>query len=114
MFEIYHAVQYNAIVWIYNRRLLTRPGAVWPAGLSYSATGRRCSASTWPPSPLQFDRYFTASSGDRMFSGEVGQRRQWLVALFVTSSILHFYYDGFIWKVSDRRTGENLVDDPLR
>ena len=26
MFEIYHAVQYNAIVWIYNRRLLERAG----------------------------------------------------------------------------------------
>jgi tetratricopeptide (TPR) repeat protein len=45
-----------------------------------------------------------------MFSGDVEDARQWLVALFVTSSLLHFYYDGFIWKVSERKTRENLAE----
>jgi tetratricopeptide (TPR) repeat protein len=46
-----------------------------------------------------------------MFGSDLYDARQWLIALFVTSSFLHFYYDGFIWKVSDRTTGENLAQD---
>ena len=33
----------------------------------------------------------------------------WL-PMFVTSSFLHFYFDGFIWKVSEKQTQQNLVD----
>jgi tetratricopeptide (TPR) repeat protein len=29
-------------------------------------------------------------------------------AFFVTSSLLHYYYDGFIWKIHDRDTGRTL------
>ena len=56
-------------------------------------------------------RFFTANPDDRMFSGDLANAHQWLIAAFVTSSLLHFYYDGFIWKVSERKTRENLVDD---
>jgi Flp pilus assembly protein TadD len=58
-------------------------------------------------------RFFTATPNDRMFSGDLANAHQWLVAWFVASSMLHFYYDGFIWKVSERKTRENLVDVPL-
>jgi tetratricopeptide (TPR) repeat protein len=47
-----------------------------------------------------------------MFSSDVDNARQWLIAAFVTSSFLHFYYDGFIWKVSERKTQDNLIDVP--
>jgi tetratricopeptide (TPR) repeat protein len=57
-------------------------------------------------------RFFTARTGDRMFSGDLNETRQWVVAIFVTSSFLHFYYDGFIWKVSQSKTRANLLDEP--
>jgi tetratricopeptide (TPR) repeat protein len=114
MFEIYHAVQYNAIVWIYNRRLFERSreslgrfgilfGDRWTMlGLYLAAIGAYSSI-----------RFFTAQSGDRMFSGDLDQAQQWLIAAFVTSSFLHFYYDGFIWKVSERKSRETLGGEAI-
>ncbi|HYO25259.1 MAG TPA: tetratricopeptide repeat protein, partial [Lacipirellulaceae bacterium] len=54
-------------------------------------------------------RFFTAQPNDRMFSGDLASAHQWLIAAFVASSLLHFYYDGFIWKVSESRTRETLA-----
>ena len=111
MFEIYHAVQYYAIVWVYNRRLFERSGERfgflgflfrdrWTMlGLYLAAVGAYSSI-----------RYFAADANAYIFSSTSDDAYQWLVALFVTSSFMHFYFDGFIWKVSERKTQENLVD----
>jgi tetratricopeptide (TPR) repeat protein len=110
MFEIYHAVQYNAIVWIYNRRLFERAGQRFgPLGFMFRDRATMLGLYLAAIAAYSSIRFFTAHAGDRMFSGDVEDARQWLVALFVTSSMLHFYYDGFIWKVSERKTRENLA-----
>lgn len=113
MFEIYHAVQYYAIVWVYNRRLFQRAGDRfgflgflfgdrWTMlGLYLAAIGAYSSI-----------RFFTVDANAYIFSGTSEDAYQWLVALFVTSSFLHFYFDGFIWKVSERKTQENLTELP--
>lgn len=112
MFEIFHAVQYNAIVWIYNRRLLDRAGERFgPLGFLFRDRLMMLCFYLAAIGAYSSIRYFTADANDRMFSGSY-DAHQWLIALFVTSSALHFYYDGFIWKVSDRRTQDNLVDEP--
>jgi tetratricopeptide (TPR) repeat protein len=111
MFEIYHAVQYNAIVWVYNRRLLERAGARFgPLGFLFRDRSTMLGLYLAAIAAYSSIRYFTAQPNDRMFSGDLAGAHQWLIALFVASSILHFYYDGFIWKVSEQKTGENLVD----
>jgi tetratricopeptide (TPR) repeat protein len=112
MFEIYHAVQYNAIVWVYNRRLFERAGGRF-GPLAFLFRDRFAMLGLYLAAIAAYSsiRYFTAASGDRMFGGDLNDARQGLIALFVTSSFLHFYYDGFIWKVSERKTRENLVGE---
>jgi Flp pilus assembly protein TadD len=114
MFEIFHAVQYNAIVWIYNRRLLERAGERFgPLGFLFRDRLTMLGVYLGLIAAYSSIRFFTAQPDDRMFSGDLANAHQWLVAWFVASSMLHFYYDGFIWKVSERQTRENLVDAPL-
>ena len=112
MFEIYHAVQYNAIVWIYNRRLFERARERF-GPLAFLFRDRLTMLGIYLGAIAAYSsiRFFTAQPNDRMFSGDLASAYQWLVALFVASSMLHFYYDGFIWKVSERKTRDNLVDE---
>ena len=118
MFEIYHAVQYNAIVWVYQRRrreksrAIARPERpVWARLWTTLQAYRYTALCLYLAAIAAYSsiRFFTAQTGDRMFSGDLVDARQWLIALFVASSLLHFYYDGFIWKVSERKTRENLA-----
>jgi len=113
MFEIFHAVQYNAIVWVYNRRLLLRAGERFgPLGFLFRDRLSMIGVYLAAIGAYSSIRFFTAAPDDRMFSGDLDGAHQWLVAWFVASSLLHFYYDGFIWKVSQPGTRDNLVDDP--
>ncbi len=112
MFEIFHAVQYNAIVWIYNRRLLERAGERFgPLGFLFRDRLAMLGVYLAAIAAYSAIRFFTARPDDRMFSGDLVNAHQWLIAAFVASSLLHFYYDGFIWKVSERKTRENLVEE---
>ncbi len=112
MFEIYHAVQYNAIVWIYNRRLFERAGKQFgPLAFLFSDRATMLGLYLATIAAYSSIRFFTAHAGDRMFGGDLYDARQGLIALFVTSSFLHFYYDGFIWKVSERKTRDMLAED---
>ena len=114
MFEIYHAVQYNAIVWVYNRRLFERAGERFgPLGFMFRDRLTMLGIYLAAIGAYSSIRFFTAHAGDRMYGGELHEAHQWLIALFVASSLLHFYYDGFIWKVSQPKTRENLVDEEM-
>ncbi len=112
MFEIFHAVQYYAIVWIYNRRLMQKAGDRF--GLLGFLFRDRWSmlgiylALIAAYSSIQF---FSVDVNEYVFSTRNTDAHQWLMALFVTSSMLHFYFDGFIWQVSERKTQENLVEN---
>jgi tetratricopeptide (TPR) repeat protein len=113
MFEIYHAVQYNAIVWTYNRRLFERSSAkAGPLGFLFRDRAAMLGLYLAAIAAYSSIRFFTAHTGDRMFSGDIEDAQQWLIAAFVTSSFLHFYYDGFIWKVRDQSTRRNLAAEP--
>ncbi|QDS98336.1 tetratricopeptide repeat protein [Adhaeretor mobilis] len=111
MFEIYHAVQYFAIVWIYNRRLFERAGERF-GWLGFLFRDRASMLGIYLALIAAYSsiRYFTGDASSYIFTSGGNDAYQWLFALFVTSSLLHFYFDGFIWKVSDRRTQQNLVD----
>ncbi|NOY29655.1 MAG: tetratricopeptide repeat protein [Planctomycetes bacterium] len=115
MFEIYHAVQYYAIVWIYNRRLFHRAGERFgPLGFLFRDRWTMLGIYLAAIGAYGSIRYFTVDASEYVFRGSNQEAHQWLMALFVTSSFLHFYFDGFIWKVSERKTQENLVDGNLR
>ena len=102
LFELLHDVQYLAIVWAFNRRLAEkgstgvlprffyRPRAGSVAGyvaacLAYGAIG------------LTVYTQFSA-----------GLFKQLMEAILITSGLLHFYYDGFIWKLGQPDTQRGL------
>jgi len=99
--ELYHDIQYLAIVWIFNRkvtesggksramRLLFRPGAHYV--ILYVLL---CIA------------WGSVGYASDMLSGETG--RQLAIAFILTSGLLHFYFDGFIWKVREAETSAGL------
>jgi tetratricopeptide (TPR) repeat protein len=105
MFEVFHAVQYFAVVWAYNRRVAQRDaqrlrpvswlfrGGAWSLALYLCAIGL-------------FGATFLAAR-----SIDVVQIQQALLVLFSTSACLHFYYDGFIWKIRERGTRSDLNID---
>jgi hypothetical protein len=98
LFEVFHDVQYLAIVWIYNRTRVERDigirgfmrfvfrrsgaliGVYVGLVLAYGAIGLTQSAIT-----VEWIRYG-------------------LIGIVTASALLHFYYDGFIWKVRETQT----------
>ncbi|WP_168205098.1 tetratricopeptide repeat protein [Bythopirellula goksoeyrii] len=113
MFEIYHAVQYYAIVWIYNKRLFNRAGNRFgPLGFLFEDRWSMLGLYLAAIAAYSSIRYFTVDANAYIFTAGTENAYQWLIAAFVTSSFLHFYFDGFIWKVSERKTQENLVETP--
>ena len=115
MFEIYHAIQYDAIVWIYNRKLFQRAGDRFgPLGFLFRDRWTMLGMYLAAIGAYSSIRYFSVDANAYVFRGGSQDAHQWLVAMFVTSSFLHFYFDGFIWKVSEKKTQQNLVDEISR
>ncbi len=109
-----HVSQYLAIVWKYNRSLATdqensRPGLFrtsFARGglmvvLCYVAC---CLAYGFILSPYRFGT---------LLPPESVEWSQWivgtLIALSFTSTLLHYYYDGFIWKVRNKENQRHLA-----
>jgi tetratricopeptide repeat protein len=98
LFEVFHDVQYLSIVWIYNRTRVERDtsirgfmrfvfrrsgaliGVYVGLVIAYGAIGLTQSAIT------------------------VESIRHGLIGIVTASALLHFYYDGFIWKVREAQT----------
>lgn len=96
MFELFHDVQYLAIVWLFNRnraekdasagafiRFLFRPGFV---GLYVGMV----------------IAYGFVAFAAKTLTSDLFQHV--LLSLIATSNVMHFYYDGFIWKVREPET----------
>lgn len=102
MFEIFHALQYDTLVWTYNRRLTSRAGEGtgplrllfangWLSMACYVAAIAAFGSVKWVAESIDASAVKTA-----------------LLILLLTSTALHFYFDGFIWKVSETSTQENI------
>lgn len=102
MFEVFHAVQYYAIVWIYNRKLADRVGKR-SGFIGFMFRDRWAFVGLYLAAIAAFGSI-------QWFSGTVHDPvlQRLLLALLSASAILHFYYDGFIWKVRERDTQKNL------
>jgi tetratricopeptide (TPR) repeat protein len=112
VWEIFHDLQYFAIVWVYNRGLvdkgrikggfmqfLFRPRVAMIAiyGLLIFAYGMVGNASR-----------YVAGNWMLLSSSAVATFNTVMVALVLTSTFLHYYYDGFIWKMRQADTREGL------
>ncbi len=100
---IVHMTQYLAIVWRYNRSLALRPERArsgwfrrlhvrggWLAGLGYVAF---C---------LLYGGLLTTKRDIRWLASV-------LLAVGFTSTLTHYYFDGFIWKLRHQQNRENLL-----
>lgn len=107
MFEIFHDVQYLAIVWMFNRRRVEQQAGVSRfVGFLF----RRSGALVGCYVGLCF-----AFGSLKFFEGvATGATRNILIAFLATSGLLHFYYDGFIWKIRDASTRQSLDLDPSK
>ncbi|MEY2492578.1 MAG: hypothetical protein QOH24_1529 [Verrucomicrobiota bacterium] len=98
LFEVFHDVQYLAIVWIYNRTRVERDQTI---GGFMRFVFRRSGA------------LIGVYVGLVMAYGAIGLTQsaitaEWirhgLIGIVTASALLHFYYDGFIWKVREPQT----------
>jgi hypothetical protein len=110
-----HVTQYLAIVWTYNRNLAQKPGKTPPRFARIFATGGVAVAicyvvicllygvlltdKIWVPLIQQLSNHKVFI---KIFFGTA-------VSLNFTSTLLHYYYDGFIWKVRHKENRQNLA-----
>ena len=102
MFEVYHDVQYLSIVWVFNNNRARNDRNV---GGFTRFLFRRSGALIGLYIGLVFAYGSIRIVADNV-SSETLQRL--LLAVIATSNMLHFYYDGFIWKVRDSGTRKSL------
>ena len=100
LFDICHDVQYNAIVWMYNRRLV---GSNPQLGGFMKYLFRRGMV-------LLYLGLITAYGAIGLVPALVadGTVSSVFYGVIFTSTILHYYYDGFIWKVRESVNQANL------
>jgi tetratricopeptide (TPR) repeat protein len=98
LFEVFHDVQYLAIVWIYNRTRVERDQSI--RGFMRFVF-RRSGALIGVYVGLVM-AYGAIGLTQSAFSAEF--MRHILIAIVTASALLHFYYDGFIWKVRESQT----------
>src|SRR6266852_2860535 len=102
LFEVFHDVQYLSLVWIYNRNRVEKDSSI---GGFMRFVFRRSGSLVGLYIGLVFAYGSLAYFNSRL---EVATIKRVLTGVVAASGLLHFYYDGFIWKVRDRSTREHL------
>ncbi len=102
LFEVFHDVQYLSLVWIYNRNRVEKDSNI---GGFMRFVFRRSGSLIGLYVGLVFAygsvAYFNAHLG-------IENIKRVLTGVVTASTLLHFYYDGFIWKVRERSTRQSL------
>lgn len=102
LFELLHDMQYLAIVWAFNRRLVQKgdrgvlPRFFYRPGIA---------------SVFGYVGACLAYGGVALFINtrvDAGMFKTVMEAFLITSGLLHFYYDSFIWKMRQTDTQQGL------
>jgi Flp pilus assembly protein TadD len=105
LFEVFHDVQYLAIVWIYNRARVERDESI--RGFMRFVFRRSGSLiGVYVGLVLAY-----GSIGFTTFGVSIEAIKHFLIGVVTASALLHFYYDGFIWKVRETQTRAMLGID---
>jgi Tfp pilus assembly protein PilF len=102
LFEVFHDVQYLAIVWIYNRTRVERDKSI---GGFMRFVFRRSGAliGVYVGLVMAYGAFgLTSSAVTALWIRHI------LIGIVTASALLHFYYDGFIWKVRETQTRSML------
>jgi Tfp pilus assembly protein PilF/branched-subunit amino acid transport protein len=102
LFEVFHDVQYLSLVWIYNRNRVEKDSNI---GGFMRFVFRRSGSLIGLYVGLVF-----AYGSLSYINAHVGMDtvKRILTGVVTASTLLHFYYDGFIWKVRERSTRQSL------
>jgi tetratricopeptide (TPR) repeat protein len=102
LFEVFHDVQYLSLVWIYNRKRVETDSSI---GGFMRFVFRRSGSLVGLYVGLIFAYgalgYYKSSVG-------IDAIKRILTGVVTASALLHFYYDGFIWKVREKSTRQSL------
>lgn len=100
---IVHMTQYLAIVWRYNRRLGQMPGRARPGVFArLHARGGWIVALFYVLVCLTYGEIITTVHDSRLLMSV-------LLAVGFTSTLMHYYFDGFIWKLRHKQNREGLA-----
>jgi Flp pilus assembly protein TadD len=102
LFDIFHDVQYLALVWTFNRARVTADPKI--GGFSrYLFRGRATLAGLYVGLVVAYGSlgFLSESISEELV-------RQTLLGVLAASALLHFYFDGFIWKVREGSTRRAL------
>src|SRR5216110_3886218 len=102
LFEVFHDVQYLSLVWIYNRKRVETDSNIggfmrFVFRRSGSLMGLYVGLVLAYGSVSYINAHIGMDTVKRILTGVV-----------TASTLLHFYYDGFIWKVRERSTRQSL------
>jgi len=103
LFEVFHDVQYLSIVWIYNRSRVEKDRSI---GGFMRFVFRRSGSLIGLYVGLVLA--YGSLAFINFFFIEIETVKRVLTGVVAASGLLHFYYDGFIWKVRERSTREHL------
>ena len=102
LFEIFHDIQYLAIVWAFNRRRAEQDGDTrWVTRFLFR--GGALGAGLYVGLVVGYGAL--GPLAERVGEARV---RDVLAGVFAASQLLHFYFDGFIWKVREPKTRASL------
>jgi Tfp pilus assembly protein PilF len=102
LFEVFHDVQYLSLVWIYNRNRVEKDSNI---GGFMRFVFRRSGSLIG-----LYVGLVLAYGSLAYINGHLGidTVKRILTGVVTASTLLHFYYDGFIWKVRERSTRQSL------
>ena len=103
LYEFFHDVQYFAITWITCKSRVQRPGVSNWFKRMFAPT--KLAAVCFVVLMVAFGS-LDAFGRHNLTDGELGERI-WM-GVFLTAALLHYYYDGFIWKARERSLGDDL------
>src|SRR5881396_4787 len=102
LFEVFHDVQYLSLVWIYNRKRVETDSSI--GGFMHFVFRRSGSLIG-----LYVGLIFAYGAlGYFKSSIDIDVVKRVLTGVVTASALLHFYYDGFIWKVREKSTRQSL------
>src|SRR5437867_6379638 len=102
LFEVFHDVQYLSLVWIYNRNRVEKDSTI---GGFMRFLFRRSGSLVG----LYVGLIFAYGALGYFKPGIVIETvKRMLTGVVTASALLHFYYDGFIWKVREKFTRQSL------
>jgi tetratricopeptide (TPR) repeat protein len=102
LYELFHDIQYYAITWLTCRQRVKRPGVAPWLHLVFRPGWTAASVFI-----LSMTAFGALDLGGRAVAPDHPLHQVWL-ALFLTAALLHYYYDGFIWKARESSLGNDL------